>query len=183
MVERCSHFNNWKCQNVLVNESVQFIDKSLSAHCHLRNSCATDLKVLTQENGIFANKTVKQRFLKAYREDVEMSKVDIVMCFHPSAMCELFLPLDKRIFVIATTRYEMGRKVLTNGIGGTTIWWRIASDPKNLVAANNLYDAKYIEHFTGIRPVLFPSWVEMGERCQRIVSRRSSLHAHVACKR
>lgn len=29
-----------------------------------------------------------------------------------------------------------------------------------LVAANNLYDAKYIEYFTGIKPVVIPNYCE-----------------------
>jgi len=34
----------------------------------------------------------------------------------------------------------------------------IASSPKNIIAANNLYDVNYIEYFTGIRPLLIKSW-------------------------
>jgi len=45
-----------------------------------------------------------------------MRKVNVVMCFHPSAMCELFLRFQNvkefvslRLFVIATTRFEVMR--------------------------------------------------------------------------
>ena len=39
----------------------------------------------------------------------------------------------------------------------------IASDPKNLVASNNEYDAMYIKYFTGIQPIVLPSVIKMKE--------------------
>ena len=34
----------------------------------------------------------------------------------------------------------------------------IAENPRNFIAANNLYDAKYIEYYSGIRAKYIPSW-------------------------
>lgn len=147
----------------LLQNSAHFIDKSLSGHCHLTKTCATDLKVLTQQNGISPPPEVRRAFANAYLDDPEFATVDIVMCFHPSAMCELFMPLNKRLFVIATTRYEMGRHSKTEWLSWNENLKRIAANPKNVVAANNLYDAKYIEYFTGIKPVVWPSVVQMEE--------------------
>lgn len=145
----------------LLGNSARFIDKSLSGHCHLTKTCATDLKVLTKSNGISPNAATRTRFVQAYKNDPEMKSVDIVMCFHPSAMCELFMPLDKRLFVIATTRYEMGRESKQAWQQWNENLKRIAEKSSNLVAANNLYDAKYIEYFTGIQPRVIPSWIPM----------------------
>ena len=145
----------------LLRGSAHFIDKSLSGHCHLTKTCATELKVLTQQNGISPSPAVRRAFADAYRNDPEFATVDIVMCFHPSAMCELFMPLNKRLFVIATTRYEMGRHSKDEWLAWNENLKRIAADPKNVVAANNLYDAKYIEYFTGIKPVVWPSVTRM----------------------
>jgi len=142
----------------------RFIDKSLSGHCHLTKTCATDLKVLTRANGFSPNESTKRQFVEAYRDDPEFAAVDIVMCFHPSAMCELFMPLRKRLFVVATTRYETGRHSKAEWLAWNANLKRIAADPKNVVAANNLYDAKYIEYFTGIEPVLWPSVTTMEAR-------------------
>jgi hypothetical protein len=133
----------------------------LSSHCHLAKTCATNLKVLTKKNGITPNNATRQRFIEAYRTDPEFAAVDIVMCFHPSAMCELFLPLDKRLFVVATTRYEMGRHSKPEWEAWNANLKRIAADPKNVVAANSQYDAKYIQYFTGIKPLLWPSVIKM----------------------
>ena len=40
----------------------------------------------------------------------------------------------------------------------------IAADSKNVVAANNMYDANYIYYFTGIRAKLLPSWIPMNDK-------------------
>jgi hypothetical protein len=148
-------------KHLLTPKGVHFIDKSLSLACHATKTCATDLKVLTSQNGVHPNAATRTRFVEAYMKDVQFATVDVVMCFHPAAMCELFMPFNKRLFVIVTTRYEMGRHASKE--------WRlwnenlrcISSDPRNLVAANNLYDAKYVEYFTGILPKVLPSIVEM----------------------
>jgi len=140
-------------------EDVRFIDKSLSGHCDKVKTCATDLRVLNAENGINPDRWTRDEFYEAYRADPEMDIVDVVMCFHPSAMCELFLPLRKRLFVVATTRYEMGRHTPEEWTEWNRNLKRIAGGGRrNVVAANNLYDAKYIEYFTGIRPAVLPSW-------------------------
>ena len=93
----------------LASFNVHFIDKSLSGHCGFTNTCAKDLKVLNQQNGIAPNLADQRRFYEAYRNDAEMNQVKIFMCFHPAAMCELFMPFNRTIIVIASTRYELGR--------------------------------------------------------------------------
>ena len=140
---------------------VKFIDKSLSGHCKYTNTCATDLKVLDRSNGMHPDASTRKKFFEAYRNDTEMRKVDICMCFHPSAMCELFMPLKKRLFVVATTRYELGRESPEEWKQWNSNLKNIASDPKNFIAANNLYDAKYIEYFTGLNVEVMTSWVPM----------------------
>lgn len=151
-------------KKILQPKGVKFIDKSLSGHCHVTKTCASDLKVLTRENGISPSTDVKRRFIQSYEHDMDMKTVDAVMCFHPSAMCELFMSFQKRLFVIATTRYEMGRETAVSWLSWNHNLKMIASDPQNVVAANNMYDARYIEYFTGIEPVVIPSWIHMKER-------------------
>jgi hypothetical protein len=148
-------------KKALIPKGVKFIDKSLSGHCHLTETCATDLKILTPRNAQNPDTETRKQFVEAYRNDPEFKTVDIVMCFHPSAMCEVFMPLNKRIFVIATTRYEMGRYSADAWQEWNANLKSIALDPANVVAANNLYDAKYIEYFTGIVPKLLPSATTM----------------------
>jgi hypothetical protein len=141
---------------------VKFIDKSLSGHCHVTNTCSgrATLRVINRDNAMdLVDTKLVQRFYEAYRDDAEMKSVDAYVCFHPASMCELFLPFNKSLIVIASTRYELGRF----GVERWTRWnnnlIRIAADPKNVVGANNEYDLEYIRHFTGIDSLkLLPSF-------------------------
>jgi hypothetical protein len=115
----------------------------------------------------------RSKFFTRYARDVEMQRVDLVVCSHPAANCELYLPLNKSLVVFATTRLEFGRfdaevgwrrpimEKQSSTIASSR--WKewvhnlrlIASSPRNLVAANSLYDKYYIEYFTAIRNVHF----------------------------
>jgi hypothetical protein len=146
-------------KQVLRPLNVTFIDKSLSGHCHLTLTCATNLRVLDRHNGITPTTETKHNFYDTYKDDPEMGTVDAYACFHPSAMCELFMPFNNRIFVVATTRYEMGRETVDAWTQWNQNLQTIASCSHNLVAANNLYDAKYIEYFTGLHVQVFGSFI------------------------
>jgi hypothetical protein len=93
----------------LASFNVRFIDKSLSGHCHLTKTCARDLKVLNQNNGISPNLATRKQFYEVYKNDPEINQVDVFMCFHPAGMCELFMPFNRTLIIIASTRYELGR--------------------------------------------------------------------------
>ena len=88
---------------------VLFIDKSLSGSCSLTNTCARNLHILSTINGINPNKAIRKQFYEYYKDDPLMKRVDAFVCFHPAAMCELFMPFNRTIIVIASTRYELGR--------------------------------------------------------------------------
>jgi len=104
------------------------------------------------------DRTIIPRFYEAYKNDSEMATVDAFIGFHVVAMCEVFATFNKSLLVIPTIRYELYR-------WGRTRWnlWneelkRIAANSRNIVGANNLYDVKYIQYFTGIRPHWVPSY-------------------------
>ena len=140
---------------------VRFLDRSLSAHCRITRTCGSDadLRVVDSENGMdLYDPTLIRRFHEAYRNDAKMASVDAFVCFHPAAMCELFAPFNKSILVIASTRYELGRFGAQRWRRLNENLVRIAADPRNLVAANNRYDAEYIRYFTGIHASLLPSY-------------------------
>lgn len=65
------------------------------------------LQVLTRENGIdlgsCPNK-LRRDFFEAYKSDEEMARVDAFLCNHACGMCELFMPFNKSLIVIASTR-------------------------------------------------------------------------------
>ncbi|CAH1779013.1 unnamed protein product [Owenia fusiformis] len=136
-----------------------FIDKSLSGHCHLTKTCATDLKVLNKGNGINLDRpAIYTEFYEAYKDDPEMEKVDAFVCFHPSSMCEIFMPFNKSIIVIPSTRFEMGRHTKDRWNAWNLNLKRISEQPQNTVGANNQYDLEYVRYFTGITPTLLPSY-------------------------
>jgi hypothetical protein len=138
---------------------VTVIDKSLSGHCHLTGTCAgSDLKVITKENGIdlgsCPNK-LRRDFYTHYSRDLQFSlNTDVVVCTHAASLCELYMPFDKALIVIASTRYEIGRHSKQRWEQWNDNLRRISQKEGNYVAANNLYDKYYIEYFTGIKNVL-----------------------------
>lgn len=94
-------------KNLLSRYGVRFIDKSLSSHCHFTNSCAKDLDVINRDNGInlgnCPNQLMKE-FYDRYIHDDEFQSADIILCTHACSMCELFMPFNKTLIVIASTR-------------------------------------------------------------------------------
>ena len=94
-------------KNIVQEYGVKVIDKSLSDHCQLTNTCQTDLKVITKENGISLGvfpQILIQRFYDFYRNDMQMASVSAFLCLHATSMCELYLPFNKPLIVIASTR-------------------------------------------------------------------------------
>lgn len=134
-------------------DHVRIIDKSLSGHCHLVNTCATDLRIITKENGISLSDCPNEfmrKFWTEYRYDRWFNNVDIFYCDYPISLCEVYMAFNKPMILVAPTRYEIGRH-------DEHSWQRlnenlqvIASSKANTLAANNLYDLEYMKHFTGI---------------------------------
>ena len=115
---------------------------------------------------------LRKKFYDAYKSDEEFEAIDTIICSHPVANCELYMPFNKSMIIYATTRLEFGRydenvSWRKTSIGKTSLsrWHEwihnlrlIAENPRNFIAANNLYDAKYIEYYSGIRAKYIPSW-------------------------
>jgi hypothetical protein len=96
-------------KHLLSDTGVNFIDKSLSGHCHLTSSCESDLRVITKLNGLnlrpCAN-DLRRSFYNSYRTDPMMLGVDAFLCTHAASLCEVFMPFNKPMIVIASTRYS-----------------------------------------------------------------------------
>jgi hypothetical protein len=63
--------------------------------------------VLTKKNANSLGKCpnqLKREFFEAYKDDPEMQRVDAFLCNHACSMCELFMPFNKSLIVIASTR-------------------------------------------------------------------------------
>jgi len=128
-----------------------------------------------------------------------MKTVDAFLCLHATSMCELFMPFNRTLIAIASTRYEIGRHDKDSWMLWNENLRRIASHPHNTVAANNRYDQvgvidfvlhnsfhttntslllvfffnqEYIKYFTGIQDVLL-----LPNACGYIKDRYSYLHS------
>jgi hypothetical protein len=150
-------------KNLLAAVDVTVIDKSLSGHCHLTNTCQHDLRILTRQNGVHLSpcrNSIRRDFYNSYRCDASFTSVDAVVFTYALALAEAFMPFNKPMIIIANTRYEAGRYT------SAEMWsmWnhnlvQIASKPGNFVGANNHYDLEYVKYFTGIKNVRYiPSY-------------------------
>lgn len=139
---------------------VKFIDKSLTPRCKSFNSCAENLTVLSFQNGIQLGEDLISQFYEAYKNDWEIGQVDAFVCYHPTSLCELYMPFNKSIIIVASTRYEHGRLEAERWQKWNMRLRQLSEHPKNIIAANNLYDAHYIEYFTGIPTRVLPSYCD-----------------------
>jgi len=91
---------------------MNIIDKSLSGHCHLKKTCAKDLRVLNKGNGINMGKCpnqLRRDFFKSYQNDPVMRGVDAMLCNHACGLCEAFMPFNKSL---GTVRYPFANLLL-----------------------------------------------------------------------
>lgn len=138
---------------ILKQYNVRLIDKSLSGHCHLTNTCQYDLHVINRENGIELSpcpNRLRRKFYEYYKDDLEFQSVDAFLCTHASSMCELYMPFGKPIIIVASTRFEIGRHQIKRWQNWIINLRKIASHVENTVAANNEYDREYLRYFTGL---------------------------------
>jgi hypothetical protein len=146
-----------------------------------KDMCKQRLKVLSFDNwrGFSLDpcpNRYRRRFFEAYRDDGEMKRVDIVICSHPVANCELYMPLNRSLVIYPTTRLEFGRhddviewrKPLLNS--RSPLRWEewvanlvaMAKQPHVALAANNLFDVHYVRYHTGLVLEYLPSWCDLG---------------------
>lgn len=108
-----------------------------------------------------------------YQSNENFKRTNTILCSHPAANCEIYLPFrEKSIIIYNTQRIEFGRD-------DRYVWWRkpyyandsklrwqiwvshlkdISDSKRNLVAANNMYDKMSMEYLTGVRTRYIPSW-------------------------
>lgn len=148
-------------KNFLKPMGVKVIDKSLDyTRCHRTQTCdgMKTLKVINPHNTLHLDYSLISKFYDAYRNDTELASVDAFACFHVSSLCELYATFNKSLIILSTIRYEVGRFEKERWTKWNKNLVQYASMPWNVVAANNLYDVEYIKYFTGIQPLLLPSF-------------------------
>lgn len=141
---------------------VEVIHFAMDSRCqrYFQTDCrsSNEIKILNRDNILDMNDDVIQKFYEAYKDDPIMKSVDAFVCFHPPAICELFLPFNRSILVVASTRYAGARPEAQRW----TLWNQrlstLAELPRHLVAANNKYDVEYMQYYSGIKAELLPSF-------------------------
>ncbi|KAK2144348.1 hypothetical protein LSH36_766g03157 [Paralvinella palmiformis] len=145
-------------RSLLSPVGVRVIDKSLSSYCKSVGTCAKDLRVITRENGMRLTPDIIREFFAAYHNNSDIKQVTTFVCTLPISMCEAFLPFNKSLLIIATLRYEQTKQSAQQWLQFNELLIKISQGVTNVIAANNLYDVKYLEYFTGLKPVLLPNY-------------------------
>lgn len=145
-------------KSILEPMGVKFFDKTLSYSCGLTKTCNTHLRVLKRKHGMKFPEAIASQFYDFYKDQIEMNLVDAFVCFHPVSMCELYMRFNRSMIIISSTRYELARHNPDDWNRLNENLKLIAKDPKNVIGANNLYDAQYIRYFTGIDVQVLPSF-------------------------
>ena len=130
------------------------------------SSCARGLRVINKGNafdlcepGRRGPHALRRAFFDAYRgPGSALQHVDAFVCNHPPALCELYMPFNKSIVVVASVNLEFGRENRRRWREWLRSLRAIAADPRNVVAANNLYDAEYIRYYAGVQAEYVPSF-------------------------
>ena len=143
-------------KSVMSPLNVQFIDKSLSSQCKKSGTCAHNLRVINKVNGLDLTDDVIRAFHDEYETDPEMNLVTHFLCSYPSAICELYLGFGKPLIIYLTARYEYSRFTTSKWLRWNQVLVEIDADKRNTIVAGNLYDARYVEYFTGLTVPVIP---------------------------
>jgi hypothetical protein len=90
-----------------------------------------------------------------YKDDPQFAKVDAFVCMFPAATCELFMPFNKSIILLAGHRYSL-RRCSPSAWQGLSDHIRMleTAGRGHVIAGITQYDVEYIRYFTGVRPRL-----------------------------
>ena len=148
---------------------VRLEEQSLSGACgrrpggHGRHTCADPKRlgaVLTRPNGFTLcprPHALRRAIFEALRTAPLMADVDGVVCSHPAALCEAWLPFNKSLLVLVTTNLELARESPARWEAWLRTIVAMAAAPRVVLAANNRYDQEYVRHFTGVQPLYLPT--------------------------
>jgi adenosine 3'-phospho 5'-phosphosulfate transporter B3 len=138
-------------------KNISVIDQIISGSCAQTHTCAVDLQVLNHTSGYTLGdcpNEMKRLFWKTYNvAPYDFANVDAFLFTYSTSLSELFMAFGKPIIVIASVRYEVGRRDRTRWEALNLNLRSIAADSRNTVAANNQFDVEYLKHFTGIKNI------------------------------
>jgi len=119
----------------------------MSGHTWVNGEKSRTTKVITRENWLNIDQNICDRFYEVYKD--ELKDVDAFVHSYPPAFALLFEKFKKPIITIACTRFDFPCstpervKWLVDGLK------RLQSNGQLIPIANNLFDKKYCEEYTG----------------------------------
>lgn len=138
-----------------------FIERSFAAKCGYSGFCfqPEDSDIISDLRGAVGDEQADEgavcknqgfrKFWNRYRNDTRIKDIDVFLCQHLFGICQVFMSLGKPMILIASTRYDIAQT--------STQWMRLnkhlqalATRPNVVIGANNLFDVKFIQHFTGL---------------------------------
>lgn len=99
-----------------------------------------------------------RQLFDAYKDDAEFRAVNAVICLLPLTTCQVYLPLNRSVILIAVVRYEAGQESAHLWTRFNKLIKQIGDNPRHFIGANSRYDAEYIKYFTGVPAVYVPSY-------------------------
>lgn len=122
-------------------------------------SVYTTLSVPIAQQLLTHSTSLDESMIKAnfefYKRDPTISAADAFFCSFPSSMCELWMPFNKSIVYLPAHRYNLGRctKARWDRLNDHLHLLASMDNPQHIVAAESMYDAEYLRHYTGIIPL------------------------------
>jgi len=88
-----------------------------------------------------------------YKDDA-----DAFICQFPVSMCDLFIPFNRSIIMVASHRHFLGRCSTDEANKLVQHVQQLSKSSRNFILASNRYDAEYINFYTGLKiPVMWAS--------------------------
>ena len=108
-------------------------------------------EVISSNNKYFY---IQDEFIKSnyeyYKNSSDFKQVDFVVCSFYSALCELFIPLNKTIIFNPAHRYNLARCENNEWNKLNENYFMLKSKSKLVVASMSKYDQEYQGYFTGL---------------------------------
>lgn len=129
----------------------------MSGHTWVNGEQSRTTKVITRENWLNIDQAICDKFYEVYKD--ELKDVDAFVHSYPPAFALLFERFNKPIITIACTRFDFPcstpdrAKWLIDGLK------RLYNNKQLIPVANNLFDKKYCEEYTGFE------WLYISSLC------------------
>ena len=145
---------------------VTWVDESLAVNCASFGTCASDaFKAAVSFDDVVLNGGVNDAMIARFDAYIARrfgaSPPNVMVCAHPSALCQLFLSWAANggtsVVLYQAVQLEFTINTPVSQQAWLEVYMRLAGSPRNAVLANNLYHQAETLWLTGHKPVYLPS--------------------------